>query len=164
MTNREIARVFLRIAELMSYREESTFKVRAYYRAALQLSALQEPLSEIVARQGLTSLEGVGEAISSKIQEILHTGTCGLYERLKAETPEHVQELLRSPGLTPRLVRLLEHEFHVDGTAAFVQLARSGGLASLEDRAIKVEDAGQMLRAAEAMGMFVEEPLVRNEA
>lgn len=151
MTNGEIARVFLRIAEIMSYREESTFKVRAYYKAALVLGALPEPLSEIAARGKLESVEGVGEAISGKIAEILRTGTCALYERLKSETPEGVRALLRVSGLTPRLVRLLVNEFQTESVEAFVALARAGGLADLDSRNVKVEEAGQMLRAAEGL-------------
>jgi DNA polymerase (family 10) len=154
MSNAEVARVFLRIAEIMSYREESTFKVRAYDRAALILSALDEPLAEVAARGELETLPGIGEAIAGKIGEILQTGTCALYERLQTEVPESVRLLLRVPGLTPRLVRLLEREFDVRSVEAFRALAASGGLADLEGTTVKVEDAAQMLRAAEELGVF----------
>lgn len=157
MSNGEIGRIFLRIAEIMSYREESTFKVRAYYRAALVLSALLEPLADIAARNALETIEGVGEAIAGKIGEILQTGTCSLYERLKAETPEPIRDLLRVSGLTPRLVRLLATQFHTESVEAFVDLARAGGLAELDDTTVKVEDAAQMLRAAEGLGAFADE-------
>ncbi|HLV79652.1 MAG TPA: hypothetical protein VKT32_05195 [Chthonomonadaceae bacterium] len=154
MTNTEIALIFLRIAEMMSYREESTFKVRAYYRAALTLSALATPLAEVAARRALETLPGIGEAIAGKIGEILQTGTCALYERLKTEVPESIRRLLQVPGLTPRLVRLLESEFAVTNLEAFLALAREGSLADLEGTAVKVEDAAQMLRAAEGLGAF----------
>lgn len=152
MTNADIARVFLRIAELMSYREEGTFKIRAYYRAALTLSALDKSLAAIAARNGLESIPGIGEAISGKIGEILSTGTCNLYERLKSETPEPLQALIRVPGLTPRLARFLERDFKVSSVEEFVTLARKGGLSDLEGLSLKVEDAALMLRAAEALG------------
>ena len=154
MTNTDIARVFLRIAEMMSYREESAFKVRAYYRAALTLSALETPLAEIAARGELETLPGIGEAIAGKIGEILQTGTCALFERMKTEVPESIRGLLQIPGLTPRLARLLEIEFAVTDTEAFLALAREGGLADLEGTTVKVEDAAQMLRAAEGLGAF----------
>ncbi|HZT41345.1 MAG TPA: hypothetical protein VFA07_04110 [Chthonomonadaceae bacterium] len=154
MTNTDIARIFLRIAEMMSYREESTFKVRAYYRAALTLSALATPLAEVAARGELEALPGIGEAIAGKIGEILQTGTCALYERLKNEVPESIRDLLQAPGLTPRLVRMLEVEFAVTDKEAFLGLAREGGLADLEGTTVKVEDAAQMFRAAEGLGAF----------
>lgn len=152
MTNAEVARIFLRIAEMMSYREESTFKVRAYYRAALTLSALEEPLAAVAGRGELETLPGVGEAIAGKMGEILQTGTCALYERLKTEVPEEIRRLLRVPGLPPRLARLLETEFQVYTVEGFLALVGSGGLADLEGSGVKVEDAAQMLRAAEALG------------
>ncbi|HZO87149.1 MAG TPA: hypothetical protein VFB38_02340 [Chthonomonadaceae bacterium] len=154
ITNMEVAHIFLRIAEIMAYREESGFKVRAYYRVALLLSALAEPLADIAARGELETLRGIGAAIAGKIVEILQTGTCGLYERLKAETPEEIQALLRVTGLTPRLVRLLETKFEVRNVEAFLELAQHGGLADFEDYEIKLEDAAQLLRAAEALGLF----------
>lgn len=153
-SNSSIGTVFLRIAELMSYREESSFKVRAYDRAALTLCALAEPLEEVWKRGALQALPGVGEAIAGKIEEILETGTCRLYERLKSETSPETQALLRLPGLTPKLVRLLEAEFHVTSEAGLRNLASSGGLADLEGLTIKVEEAAQILRVAEALGML----------
>ncbi len=151
-SNIEVGKVFLRIAELMSYRDESTFKIRAYDRAALMLCALVTPLSEIAASGTLQELPGVGEAIEGKIREILQTGTCDLYERLKRETPEQTRALLRVPGLTPRLVRLLETEFEVRSVESFIELVQSGSIAELEGLTVKVEDAVQMLIAAEHLG------------
>jgi DNA polymerase (family 10) len=151
-SNTEAGQIFLRIAELMSYREEGTFKIRAYYRAALTLCTLVKPLAEIDARNELRELPGVGDAIASKIREILNTGTCALYERLIRETPEEIRALLRVPGLTPRLVRLLETEFEVQSVEALVEMVRSGGLEDLDGLEVKVEDAARILIAAEHLG------------
>lgn len=152
VSNRDVARIFLRIAEMMSYRDESTFKVRAYYRAALTLSALSTPLSEVAVRHELQTLPGIGEAIAGKIEEILETGTCVLYDRLKTEVSATVRELLQFSGLTPRLVRLLEQEFNVSSLEALRALTEAGELAEWEGTALKVEDAAQILRACEGLG------------
>ena len=153
-TNVETALVFLRIAELMSYKDEGTFKIRAYYRAALTLTALTTPLQEVADRGELQTLPGVGDAIAGKIGEILQTGTCALYERLKSETIPSIQQMLRVPGLTPRLVRLLEIEFNVDSLDLLLEFVERGDLSDLEGTAMKVEDAAQVLRAVEGLGAF----------
>lgn len=84
-TNAEIADVFEQIAQILEHQGENPFKIRAYRNAVRILESLAEPAAEINARGELKKIPGFGEAIVGKTQEILATGTCVLYERLKAE-------------------------------------------------------------------------------
>ena len=84
-TNAEIADVFERIAGILEGQGENPFKIRAYRNAVRTLETLPEPAADIEARGELKKIPGFGEAIVGKTQEILATGTCELYERLKAE-------------------------------------------------------------------------------
>ncbi len=84
-TNAEIADVFERIAEILEGQGENPFKIRAYRNAVRTLETLDEPAAAIEARGELKKIPGFGEAIVGKTREILQTGTCALYERLKAE-------------------------------------------------------------------------------
>jgi len=145
-TNPEVAEVFLRIGDLMEYQEQNGFKVRSYWRVAEVLLALDEPLTNVAARGELEKLPGVGEAITGKIGEILATGTCGLYERLKGEVPAHIQALLVVPGLTPRLVRILERERGVKDLDSLQAVLATGGLDDVPN--LNATDRAQILRAA----------------
>lgn len=84
-TNAEVADVFEQIANILEGQGENPFKIRAYRNAVRTLESLHEPASDIAARGELKKIPGFGEAIVGKTQEILATGTCALYERLKAE-------------------------------------------------------------------------------
>ena len=84
-TNAEVADVFEQIANILEGQGENPFKVRAYRNAVRTLENLREPAADINARGELKKIPGFGEAIVGKTQEILATGTCALYERLKAE-------------------------------------------------------------------------------
>ena len=84
-TNAEVADVFEQIANILEGQGENPFKVRAYRNAVRTLENLREPAADINARGELKKIPGFGEAIAGKTQEILATGTCALYERLKAE-------------------------------------------------------------------------------
>lgn len=84
-TNAEVANVFEQIANILEGQGENPFKVRAYRNAVRILESLNEPAADINARGELKKIAGFGEAIVGKTQEILATGTCDLYERLKAE-------------------------------------------------------------------------------
>ena len=96
-TNSEIADVFEQIANILERQGENQFKVRAYRNAVRTLESLSEPAADINARGGLRKIVGFGDAIVGKTQEILATGTCALYERLKAEDVA----LVAPPDATP---------------------------------------------------------------
>ncbi len=96
-TNFEVADVFEQIAQILEGRGENPFKIRAYRNAVRTLENLTEPVSAVHGRGELKKISGFGDAIVGKTQEILATGTCELYERLKAEeaakdaTPVHTE-------------------------------------------------------------------------
>jgi DNA polymerase (family 10) len=84
-TNGDVAAVFAAIAEILEGQGENPFKVRAYRNAVRTLDDLDERVADVAARGELRKIAGFGEAIAAKTQEILATGTCELYERLKKE-------------------------------------------------------------------------------
>ena len=84
-TNFEVADVFEQIALILEGQGENPFKIRAYRNAVRTLENLTEPVSDIHSRGELKKIGGFGDAIAGKTAEILTTGTCELFERLKTE-------------------------------------------------------------------------------
>ncbi len=84
-TNAEVADVFEQIANILEGQGENPYKIRAYRNAVRTLESLPEPAADVNARGELKKIPGFGEAIVGKTQEILATGTCALFERLKTE-------------------------------------------------------------------------------
>src|SRR5213079_2487255 len=102
MNNEEIARRFNRMASLMEVRGEDPFRLRSYRMAAEAIETWPTPMAEIAKNEGaagLQELPGVGKAIAGKIAELLETGTFDAWERLTAETPPAVLDLLALPGV-----------------------------------------------------------------
>ncbi len=85
VTNTDVAAVFDEIAERLEAAGENPFKIKAYRGAVRTLDGLTEPVAVVSERGELRSLSGFGEAIASKTQEILSTGTCELLTRLRME-------------------------------------------------------------------------------
>lgn len=134
MTNQEIATIFRRIAELMELREDNPFKIRSYRAAAEMIEELPTPLAEMAAEGGaarLRELPGVGEAISKKIIEMLETGTCQLYEELKAEIPETVLDLAQVEGIGQKTAQILYRQFKITNLDDLAKFVEGGGLASV---------------------------------
>ena len=113
MNNKEIARVFADIADLLELKGENPFKIRAYQKAVRSIEQLPVELEQLVAENRLKEVPGVGEAISKKIIELVTTGHLGYYEKLKAEFPDGISTLLGIPGVGPKIARLLTRELDI---------------------------------------------------
>lgn len=131
MTNDEIARRFERLALLMEIRGEDKFRVRSYHNAAEVIETWPRPLAEIAREggaKGLQELPGVGKAISSKIVEMLERGTFEAHEKLTAETPESVLDLLDVSGVGIKTAATLYQRFKISSLADFGKFVAGGGL------------------------------------
>ena len=106
-SNREVADVLDRIAELFELRDANPFRVRSYRTAANEIRSLGRSVAELYrsgGREGLRALPGVGRGLSGVISEYLDTGRVALLDRLEGESsPELV--FRRLPGIGPELAR-----------------------------------------------------------
>lgn len=106
MTNRDIARTFRDLAEIMELYDENPFKIKSYQNAYITLRKMEEPLADLSAAE-LAAIQGVGKAISEKIIELITTGRLSLLEQYREKTPAGILELLTVPGLGPKKLRVL---------------------------------------------------------
>ena len=96
MNNKEVARVFQDIADLLELKKENIFKIRAYQKVVRSIEHLPVEVEQLVADDKLKEIPGVGEAITKKITELVTTGRLNYYEKLKSELPDRRQN--DSPG------------------------------------------------------------------
>jgi DNA polymerase (family X) len=83
------------------------YKARAYLKAASALENLEEDFDELVARDRLTEIAGVGEALAAAIIALYESGKLDTLEKLKEQLPPGVISLSEVPGLTLRRIRAL---------------------------------------------------------
>ncbi|HEU4833645.1 MAG TPA: helix-hairpin-helix domain-containing protein [Pyrinomonadaceae bacterium] len=131
MDNKEIARRFFRLAALMEVRGDDPFRLRSYRNAAEAIEVWPTSLKEIAEQGGVTGLQeipGIGKAIAGKVIDLLKKGTFDAWERLTAETPETVLDLLEIPGIGPKTAALLHQRFKVSSLPDLKTFVASGGL------------------------------------
>ena len=131
MNNETIARRFYRLAALMEVRDDDPFRWRSYRNAAEAIEVWPTPLKEIAEKDGVAGLQeipGVGKAIAGKVIDLLTKGTFDAWERLVAETPETVLDLLEIPGIGPKTAALLHRQFKVSSIDDLKTFVASGGL------------------------------------
>jgi DNA polymerase/3'-5' exonuclease PolX len=146
LSNAEIAGRLTEIADLLDLLGER-FKPEAYRRAARSIESLPEGLERFAARGELRRIPGVGEAIAGKIDELLRTGGLAYLEKLRAEIPGGVLELMRLPGVGPKTARRFWTELGIDGPAALAGAIAAGRLEGVSGFA---EKKISQLRAATA--------------
>jgi DNA polymerase (family 10) len=131
MDNEKIARRFNRLASLMEVRGEDTFRVRSYRMAAEAIETWPTPMQKIAAQDGLAGLleiPGVGKALAGKIIELIETGTFAAWEKLTAEMPATVLDLLELPGVGPKTAATLHQKFGITSLDDLRKFAAGGGL------------------------------------
>jgi len=117
LTNGDLARIFHDIGDMLEVKGELVFKTVAYHRAADTIG--RSPVDLVAAyRSGdRPKVPGVGQAISDKIAELATTGHMAFYDRLRAEVPPSLVELLRIQGLGPKTIAMLWSAFQVSDLA-----------------------------------------------
>ena len=131
MNNEAIARLFYRLAALMEVRGDDPFRWRSYRNAAEAIEVWPTQLKEIADKEGVAGLQeipGVGKAIASKVIDLLSKGTFDAWERLTAETPETVLDLMEIPGIGPKTAAQLHQRFKVSSLPDLKAFVESGGL------------------------------------
>lgn len=142
MTTRQHAAGILEsIAQLLEFRGENTFKVRAFQNAARALETVTDELSALAAEPGrLEAIPGIGKSIASVIREIAETGTTTALAELEEGAPPGLQDLLSVPNLGPKKVRVLHDELGVTDLASLETAVRSGKVAELKGFGAKSAD------------------------
>ena len=110
MNNGQIAQVLDAIGQLLEFKDENPFKIRAYHNAARAIESFNGDIAQVCRDKKLCEIPGIGKAIEEKITELLTTGTLGFYE----EPEEGNSRRRRRDGLDP-LLRPQEGARRVEG-------------------------------------------------
>lgn len=113
MSNKEIAKVFQFLGDIMELHGENPFKIRSYQNAYLTLRKLEQPLTEMEAAE-ISAIKGVGTAIGEKIRELLDTGKMNTLQQYLDKTPEGVQEMLQIKGFGPKKIKIIWAELGIE--------------------------------------------------
>ncbi len=139
LSNHQLAEKFELIANLLEIKGEVIYKILAYRKAADSLNNLSRDVTEYWREGKLTEIPGVGKAIAEKIDELLTTGKLEFLEKLSAEVPPSLAELLQVPDLGPKKVALFWKELGITTLEGMEETARAGKLRNLPGMGEKSE-------------------------
>lgn len=160
--NTSIAGKLEEVARMLEEQGANSFKVAAYRRAAATLRELDQPVTEIVRKEGLAGLQclpGIGETLARFVYQMVTTGRLPILDRLRGESDPIT--LFRSvPGIGRVLAERLHDELGIQSLEELELAAHDGRLASVlqlgEKRIAGIRDslASRLgrLRAATSVG------------
>lgn len=139
MTNKEIAKQFSQLADLMELHQENPFKIKTYQSAYITLRKLDEPLSEM-SMEAMSQIKGVGKATAEKIQELLKFGRMQALEQYKQITPSGVVEMLQLQGFGPKKVFQIWKDLEIETIGELWYACNENRLIELKGFGLKTQD------------------------
>lgn len=141
MNNAEIASVLEEIADILEIQNENTFRVRAYRNAARTIEVQTTPLSRLVEEgKPLTDLPGIGKEMANHIREMVETGTLGFRDRLVADVPRSLIDLMHLPSVGPKKAKKLWDELQISSVDELEEAAKAGRIASVAGFGAKTQE------------------------
>lgn len=131
MDKAQVAAILDDTGNLLELTGASPFETRAYQNAARIIGAMEGDIEELVRSGGIAQVSGVGKTLAARITELVTTGRMGLYDKLVAETPPGLREMLRIPGLGPKRVRQISEALNIATIADLRAACENGRVAEL---------------------------------
>lgn len=132
MTNKEVAGVLEEIGLLLELAGENPFKSRTYSNMARRIETWGEDIEILVAERRLREVPGLGDALESKITELVTEGSLKYHEELRAQFPDSLFELFTIQGLGAKKIKALHDELGIDSLKKLEAACKADRVASLK--------------------------------
>ena len=168
VSNAQLAEIFEEMADLLELSGENAFRVRAYRSGAAAISALSQPVSELIKNGfDLTSIDGIGGTLAEKSKVVVESGALPQLETLRQAVPRTLRDVMRVPGLGAKKAMKLHQELGVIDLATLKTACESGQVANIKGFGKKTEEnilqnLGIVMQAAMRLRLDQAEQLVEN--
>ncbi|MEN6624188.1 MAG: DNA polymerase/3'-5' exonuclease PolX [Smithella sp.] len=157
MTKEDIIKILEKIAVLLELSGENPFKSRAYLTAARNLEQLDADFFELLNENKICEIQGIGKAISTKIEELASTGKLEYYEDLKSSIPQGHMEMLKITSLGPRKIHALYEQLNIKTIGELEYACHENRLVELKGFGKKTQD--KILTGIEKLKLYKERRL-----
>jgi DNA polymerase (family X) len=141
ISNSELARIFNEIADMLEILGEVVYKAVAYRRVADAVERWPEDVAARYRSGDQPRIPGAGPALSTKLAELAETGRLEYYERLRAQVPMGLLDMLRIQGVGPRTVKLLHDELGIASVDELHAAAEQGHIRGLKGLSSRTEES-----------------------
>ncbi len=139
ISNGELARIFNEIGDMLEILGEVVYKAVAYRRVADVIERYPDDVASLYRRGEPPKIPGAGAALTATRAELAETGRLEYHERLRAQVPDGLLDMLRVSGVGPRTVKLLHDTLGIDSLEGLRAAAETGGLRGVKGLSERTE-------------------------
>ncbi|HEX6796804.1 MAG TPA: DNA polymerase/3'-5' exonuclease PolX [Ktedonobacterales bacterium] len=140
MDKGEVATILEDTANLLELTGGNPFEVRAYQNGARAIAQIEGDIDALVAEGKLAGVPGIGKTLAARVAELVTTGHMALHDKLLAQVPPGLIEMLRIPGVGPKRIRQIHEALGVDTMADLRSACEDGRVATLPGFGEKSQD------------------------
>ncbi len=144
MTNKEIARKFKLLGQLMELHGENSFKVKATDSAARKISKLPFSIAQKTIEE-LATIPGIGKSTAAKINELVTSGGLKELETFLSLTPEGVLSIMNVKGIGAKKASAFWVELGIDNLGALWYACKDDKVSKLKGFGKKTQQEIQNL-------------------
>lgn len=141
MNKFEIAAALQEIGSLLRLTDKDQFRSRAYLRAAQAVAGVDGDFGNLVRKNRLTEIKGIGQSLAGVIEDLYTTGHSSVLDKLRTELPTGVLELSQVPGLTLKRIQTLNETLGIGSVADLKAALDAGALGGVPGFGAKTEEA-----------------------
>jgi DNA polymerase (family 10) len=139
--NRDVAEIFNEIADLLDIKGDNPFRIRSYRQAARTVYDLTYEVSDLVEKgTDLSTLEGIGKDLASKIVTIVHTGRLEQLYELRKDMAS-LRELMGIGSLGPKRIKLLHDKLDINSLDDLQAAIETGSIRTIRGFGPKIEES-----------------------
>ena len=139
LTNGDLARIFHDIGDMLEVKGELQVQDRRLPPGSGRHRPQRVDLVAAYRAGETPRVPGVGAAISDKIRELATTGRMAYYDRLRAEIPPTLVEIMHIPGVGPKTVKQLHEQLGIESLEDLKRAAEAGTLRDLRGMSSRTE-------------------------
>ena len=139
MQNKEIARVFRLAAQLIELHNENPFKAKSYGSAAFKIDTATVQFQTLSVSE-MEKIDGIGKTLSSKISEILETGSFSDLNEIVEKTPEGVLKMMQIKGIGPKKVSVIWKQLGIETPGDLLYACNENRLIELNGFGAKTQE------------------------
>lgn len=129
---RAIISLLKELAGYMELNGENKFKIRAYKNASSSLQEIDQDIEDLIEKDELKDVKGVGKGILFVINEYYNTGKSEYLEELRNNIPPGLLKVMEVKGVGAQKAKLLYEELNISDLETLETACRNNSLASLK--------------------------------
>jgi DNA polymerase (family 10) len=139
MENKTIARNLRLLSQLMELHNENPFKIKSVANAAFKVDQLPYAVQG-KSLEEIAQIDGLGKSISSKVWELLETGTMTDLTAILAETPEGIVEMLGIKGIGPKKIGVIWTDLGIESIGELYYACNENRLIEAKGFGLKTQE------------------------